>query len=316
MREPLEIPGMSAAIGERDEIVWARGFGLADRERSISAGPDSIYHLASVTKPYSAVVVLQLVDESKLDLNQPVSDFGVNIGEGVRVWHLLSHTSTKPPGTVFRYDGVAFGHLTRIVEQAGGRPFTVELTDRIIRRLGLKHTAPNPRRIDAAPPDDPGHRTFDLSRLDRSFMEARLVTGYGRSSLTGTLRPMPHLTYLFASAGLIASAPDVVRFSLGIDRGELIKESTRTRAFSQVSDSVPYGLGWFVQTHREMKVVWHFGQTSESSSLVVKIPEKQLTFVVLANSNGLSRGRGLGDSADVQRSPVAMLFLNWIANRR
>ena len=55
MREPLEIPGMSAAIAERGEIIWARGFGLADRERSVPAGPDSIYHLASVTKPYTAV---------------------------------------------------------------------------------------------------------------------------------------------------------------------------------------------------------------------------------------------------------------------
>ena len=320
MRDPLDIPGMSAAIAEGGKIVWARGFGLSDRERAIPAGPDSIYHLASVTKPYAAVVVLQLVDEGKLDLNQPVSNFGINIGEGVCVWHLLSHTSTKTPGTVFRYDGNAFGHLTRIVEQAAGRPFTAELTDRIIRRLGLKHTAPNPRRVDAAPPDDPGHRTFELSGVDRASIEAALVTGYGRSSVTGTLGPMSHSTYLFASAGLVASAPDVARFSLALDRGDLLKDSTRARAFSQVAapsgETFPYGLGWFVQTHREMKVVWHFGQAHESSSLLVKIPAKQLTFVALANSDGLSRRRRLGDHADLERSPVAMLFLNWAARRR
>ena len=320
MREPLQIPGMSAAIAERGEIVWARGFGLADRERSVPAASDSIYHLASVTKPYTATVVLQLVEEGKLHLDQQVSEFGIKITDGVRVWHLLSHTSTNTPGTVFRYDGVAFGHLTRIVEQATGRPFTAELTDRIIRRLGLKHTAPNPRRVDAAPPDDPGHRTFEVSGLDRAAIEAALVTGYGRSSVTATLAPMSHLTYLFASAGLVASAPDVARFSIALDRGELLKEATRARAFSQVAgrtgQTFPYGLGWFVQTHRDMKVIWHFGQAYESSSLLIKIPERQLTFVVLANSDGLSRRRRLGDHADLLQSPVGTLFLNWAANRR
>jgi hypothetical protein len=64
-----------------------------------------------------------------------------------------------------------------------------------------------------------------------------------------------------------------------------------------------------------MKIVWHFGQAYESSALVVKIPERQLTFVALANSDGLSRGRRLGDYPDVLRSPVATLFLNWAANR-
>jgi CubicO group peptidase (beta-lactamase class C family) len=320
MREPLDIPGMSAAIAERGEVVWARGFGLADRERSIPAGPDSIYHLASVTKPYTATVVLQLVEEGKLPLDQPVSAFGIELAEGVRVWHLLSHTSTKPPGTVFRYDGIPFGHLTGIVEQAAGRPFTTEVTDRIIRRLGLTHTAPNPRRVDAAPLDDPGHRTFELSGLDRATIEAALVTGYGRSLVTGTLAPMAHLTYLFASAGLVASAPDVARFSIALDRGELIKERTRARAFTQVTgpggQTFPYGLGWFVQTYRGMKVIWHFGQAYESSSLLVKIPERQLTLVVLANSDGLSRRRRLGDLADLRQSPVGTLFLNWAANRR
>jgi CubicO group peptidase (beta-lactamase class C family) len=321
MREPLDIPGMSAVIAERGAIVWARAFGLADRERAIPAKPDTVYHLASVTKPYAAVVVLQLVDEGKLDLNQPVSDFGITLGgnEPVRVWHLLSHTSTATPGTVFRYDGMRYGHLTAIVEKVTGRPFTVELTDRIIRRLGLTHTAPNPQRVDDAPSDDPGHRTFEMSGLDRTSIDAALATGYGRSGVTRSLGPMSHLTYLFASAGLVASAPDVARFSIALDRGELLKEPTRTRAYTPVTSSsgqpFPYGLGWFVQTHRGMKIVWHFGQAYESSSLVVKIPDRELTFVALANSDGLSRRRRLGDHADVLRSPAATLFLNWVANR-
>src|SRR5215472_5009669 len=154
MREQFGIPGLSAAIAERGKIIWARGFGMANRERSMPATPDTIYYLASVTKPYAATVVLQLVEEEKLDLNQPVSEFGISldtIGPGALVLHLLSHTSSGVPGTVFRYDGNPYGRLTVVVEKVTGRPFSVELTERIIRRLGLKRTGPNPRQVPGWP---------------------------------------------------------------------------------------------------------------------------------------------------------------------
>ena len=100
LRLRLRIPGMSAAIAEGDEIVWTRGFGLANRERGVAAGPDTLYHLASVTKPYGATIVLQLVDEQRLDLEAPVSQFGITMERTtpVKVWHLLSHTSQEPVG--------------------------------------------------------------------------------------------------------------------------------------------------------------------------------------------------------------------------
>ena len=318
MREPVDIPGMSAAIGERGEIVWTRGFGIAHRERNVAATADTIYHLASVTKPYAATVVLQLVDEGKLDLEQPVSAFGVNlegIGPGARVRHLLSHTAAGTPGTTFHYDGNLYGRLTRIVEEATGRPFSAVLTDRIIRRLGLKGTGPNPRRIPGGPP--PGvapDRSFEDSGLDYKTLEDPLAMGYQRSAVTGRVEPIPHPTYLFAAAGLVASAPDVARFSIALDRGILLRASTRdlawTRGRLSSGEEFPHGLGWFVQTIRDTKVVWHFGHGPESSSLLIKIPARELTFVLLANSEGLSRGLQL-DSGDLLRSPFAKLFLNW-----
>ena len=78
----------------------------------------------------------------------------------------------------------------------------------------------------------------------------------------------------------------------------------------------PVGLGWFVQETRGHRLVWHYGHGLESSSLIVKIPERRVTFVVLANSDGLSRWRRLGDDADVTASPAATLFLNWSSTPR
>jgi CubicO group peptidase (beta-lactamase class C family) len=344
LRVRLRIPGMSAAIADGDTVIWTQGFGYADVERSRRAGPDSIYHLASVTKPYAATVVLQLVEEGRLRLDAPVSDFGITIERSrpVRVWHLLSHTSKDPPGEAYRYDGNAFGRLGEVVERVTGRSFASELTDRIIHPLALRNTAPNPRDPDlrlsplwrwisgvaeATPADLARARaTFTDSHLDRQSIDSSLATGYARSwgrsiwpsGLFGPMQPMPHGTALFAGGGLVASAPDVARFSIALDAGRLLKQETLDKTYTPIVTSsghtLPYGLGWFIQQHEGTKLVWHYGHFFESSSLVIKIPARKLTFVALANSDGLSRWRRLGDG-DVLNSPAAVLFLNWMRDR-
>jgi CubicO group peptidase (beta-lactamase class C family) len=257
LRLQLRIPGMSAAVAEGERIVWAHGFGLANQERAVAAGPDTIYHLASLTKPYGSIVVLQLVDEQRLDLDAPVSGFGITMerSQPVKVWHLLSHTSGEPPGASYRYDGNAFGALTQVIEHTTGRPFVQELTARIIRPLGLTRTAPNPGDprgfwslvSSLAVSDDDverGRRIFALSGLERALIEAALAQGYARSGgrwiwptgLFGPMRPIPHGFTLSTTSGLVASAPDVVRFSMALDRDRL-----RQRCFStgtQVRKSV------------------------------------------------------------------------------
>lgn len=341
LRQRLGIPGMSAAIGERERVVWARGFGLANRERAMPAQPDTIYHLASLTKPYASTILLQLVQEQRLDLDAPISEFGITMERStpVGVRHLLSHTSAEPPGTRYRYDGNAFGRLTQVVERVTGGAFSRELTDRIIRPLALTHTAPNPEDprgfwslfASLAPTSEDitrGRAVFAASGLDRRPIEAALAQGYARAwgrwiwptGLAGPIRPMPHGFTLSATAGLVASAPDVARFSMALDQGFLLSHTTRKRAWTAAVDpdgrTLPYALGWFVQESRGHHLVWHYGHGLESSSLMVKIPERQVTFVILANSDGLSRWRRLGDNADVTASPAATLFLNWYSTRK
>jgi CubicO group peptidase (beta-lactamase class C family) len=344
LRQQLDIPGMSIAIAEGSHIVWTHGFGRADLARNVAVAPDQTsFHLASVTKPIAATLVLQLADEGRLDLDAPVAQFGIDLprSQPVRVWHVLSHTSDEPPGTVFRYDARVFATLTRVVERVTGRPFAAELADRIIRRLGLEHTGPNPRDFDwaacrssfallvlnlcgSADQAQRWHDAFSASGLDRARLDASLATGYARrwgrqlwpAGLFGSMHPEQHLTSLFASAGLIASASDLARFSIALDEGMLLEDSTRGRAFTAVrtpaGKALPYGLGWFVQEHSAGTLVWHFGQAFESSALIVKVPSRQTTFIALANSDGLSRRRRLGDRADVLASPAARLFLRWL----
>ena len=340
LRTRLAIPGMSAAIAEGDHIIWSRGFGTANRERATSAGPDTIYGLASLTKPYASTVMLQLVREGRLGLDDEVSRFAIAMDRStpVTVRHLMSHTSGEPPGTRYRYDGNAFGALTQIIERVTGRPFATEVGERIIRPLALTRTGPNPAdprgfwslvaSMDVTPADVQRARAdFAASGIDRTFIETGLAQGYapawGRwiwpSGLAGPMRPMPHGFALSTTAGLVASAPDVVRFSIALDQGLLLDAASKAlawkRALAAGGAPLPYALGWFVQDVGRRRVVWHYGQGLESSSLIVKVPVERVTFVILANSDGLSRRRRLGDSADVMASPAAMLFLNWLRLR-
>jgi CubicO group peptidase (beta-lactamase class C family) len=336
LRVRLRIPGMSAAIAGKDRILWAHGFGMANLERRVAAAPDTIYPLASLTKPYSSTIVLQLVEAGRLGLDDPVSRFGITMERStpVTVRHLLSHTSDEPPGTRYRYDGNAFGGLTQVVERATGEPFVKALTDRIIRPLALTQTAPNPgeprafRSLVASVTVAPGdvakaREVFSTSGLDREPIERMLAQGYARawgrwmwpSGLLGPMSPIAHGFTLSTTGGLVASAPDVARFSMALDQGLLLSNESRTRAWTppETADGarLPYALGWFVQIVRGRKIVWHYGHALESSSLIVKVPDDEATFVILANSDGLSRWRGLGDSGDVTVSPAATLFLNW-----
>jgi CubicO group peptidase (beta-lactamase class C family) len=292
--------------------------------------------LASLTKPYGSTIVLQLVEEQRLSLDDPVARFGIGIerSQPVKIWHLLSHTSGEPPGIRYRYDGNAFGALTEVVERTTGRPFARELADRIIRPLALMRTAPNPGEphafwsvvisVEVNPGDvERGRAAFAASGVDRVSIENALAQGYARafgrwlwpSGLIGPMTPTPHGFALSTTAGLVASAPDVARFSLALDAGRLLNDNSRARAWQPPlrpdGTPLPYALGWFVQQLHGRTVVWHYGHGLESSSLIVKIPADGVTFVILANTDGLSRWRGLGDSADLMASPAAALFLNW-----
>jgi CubicO group peptidase (beta-lactamase class C family) len=312
IRERLNIPGMAAVVARDGEIVWAAGFGLADVESGEPADTGSIFQLASLTKPYAATVVLQLVDEGLLDLAAPMAEFGIETDDDVRLWHALSHTTGSPPGTAYRYDARLFAELGSVVEAVTGRTLAAELADRVIRPLGLRSTAPNPHDVRGA---------LARSGLDAALIEERLVTGYARAwgrrvwptGLLGPIRPMAHPTAFHASAGLVASAPDVARFAMALDEGRLLSDPLRTRSVAPITtpagDTLPHGLGWFVQRHGDVTLVWYYGHWFGSSSLIVRVPEKRLTFVALANSDGLSRWRRLGDHADVLRSPAARAFL-------
>src|SRR5687767_6241188 len=192
------IPGMTAAISRGQQIVWAKGFGLADVATNRPAADTTVYHLASLTKPFAAVMLMQLVHEGKIALDDPVSQYGINLNSTgtVRVRHLLSHTSEQMPGSVYSYNGDRFSHLDSIFVRADGRTFASALYARIITPLSLRWIAPNP-----------GSQFFALSGIDAAAYRANFARGYA-SDVSRTLTAYP--THFSTAAGLTASAREVL----------------------------------------------------------------------------------------------------------
>ena len=302
LRQQMKIPGMSAAVVKDGQLVWARGLGYADVENHVPTTPETPYHLASVTKTFAAVIVMQLVQEGKLSLDDPVSRYGVNLPEGdkVLVRHLMSHTSEGTPGQHYQYNGDRYGLLSQVIQAATGRSFQEWLFERILQPLGMQNTAPSPAGCTGLPFAPTCERVFKAMALPYQLDEnLNFVTGYYYPSF-GTF------------SGLISTVIDLAKLDAALDANTLVSAETKalmwTPTVSNSGQELPYGLGWFTQDYHGTRLIWHYGDMPPSvSSLFLKIPDKRLTFIVLANTDMLSRPVPWNE-ADVLDSLLALTF--------
>ena len=303
LRVSHDIPSLSAAIVSEGEIRWSRGFGLADPPAGTAATASTSYHLASLTKPYAAVLMMQLVEQDLVELDDPVAQYGIDVESAgtVRLRHLLNHTSAGVPGDSYRYAGGRFGRIDAVFEAVSGKTFGELLVERILRPLGLEQTAPNTE-----------HSAFDLTGFSREEFLANTARPYGVGD--AGVEPARYQTRFSPAAGMVGSVEDMARFSIAIDERQLLtEEATRTMftpAVSNAGATLPYAIGWFVTAHQGVEFQWHYGWWDATSTLIVRVPEKGLTFVVMANTDAMSsRHRRLG-AGDLLDSPFARLFLD------
>jgi CubicO group peptidase (beta-lactamase class C family) len=204
------------------------------------------------------------------------------------------------PGEGYKYNGDRYGMLDAVIAQAAGKRLGPALQERIIVPLGLNRTAPNPK--------SPG---FVVSGKDRSAYEAEMAVGYAWRA--GTYVPTAYPDYFGSAAGLTASALDMAAFSMAMDRDALLRPETKALAYAPAIGArgrrLPYGLGWFSTTYRRTRVIWHYGLWVGNSSLIIKVPDRGLTFVALSNTDGLSAPYQLG-SGKLESSPWARAFMD------
>jgi CubicO group peptidase (beta-lactamase class C family) len=119
-------------------------------------------------------------------------------------------------------------------------------------------------------------------------------------------------TSFSTSAGLISSVLDMAKYDIAIDQNRFLTKETQQLAFtptvSTKGDALPYGLGWFTQNYKGTRLIWHYGYWTCNSSLIIKVPDRNITFIAMANTDNLSRPTDLG-AGDVTSSPVGLAFL-------
>jgi len=303
LRLEMNIPAISAAIVKNRQIVWAKGFGYADLKNKRQATPHTSFQLASITKSFAATIIMQLVEEGVLDLETPVSEFGIELESEdiVRVKHLFNHTSKGNPGTIFDYDGGRYSLLDQVIAEASGRSFGELLYERIVKPLNLTDTAPNLWDTES----------FKFWGIDQAEFEQNMAKAYWEDGKTH----VPYEIYFGTAAGLFSSAIDVAKFSIAIDNQTFLSEENQAVLFSPSiyisNNTTAYGFGWFIQEYNGVTILWHGGCWTGASCFLVKIPEEELAFIILANTRMLQVAYPqIRNDGDVTRSAVVLEFLN------
>src|SRR6185436_16162171 len=291
LRTRLRIPGMSAVIVKDQRVLWAKGFGFADLENRIPATPDTLYHIASLTKTFAATLLMQLVEKGQLDLDEPLSHYSSDFKDGsVKIKHLLSHTSDGPPGERYRYDGNRYNYLTAVIEKKTGKPFRQVMVETFLDPLAMASSVPGHDVVDEADKwgtllgkDNLSRYGKNLSRLSQPY------TLYGSETV--------HVSYppkgLGTSAGLLSTVLDMAKYDAAIDRHQFLKTETQEKAWtafvSNGGQRLPHGLGWFVTDDHGVRLIWHYGNWGTGfSAIYLKVPERHLSLVMIANSEALS----------------------------
>jgi CubicO group peptidase (beta-lactamase class C family) len=313
LRQQAGIPGLSAAVVQDGQIVWERGFGFQDLEARIRATPDTPYYAGGLSQSLAAVLLLQCVEHKRLSLDEPVRRFGLSLPEeAVTLRHLLSHSSAGTPGAAYRFAPERFAQLGTVMEWCAPQPYRKSVAHRLLERLAMRDSAPGTDlQNHAVVPEG----LFEPSALERySNVIARLAIPYkveGRGRATRSVMPAPE--GISAASGLITTVRDLAQFEIALDSTLLMLEETRAAAWSPAIGSdgmpMPTGLGWYVQSYRGEPVVWQYGYLPDAySSMIVRLPARRLTLILLANSDGLAASFDLA-SGDVTRSLFATLFL-------
>jgi CubicO group peptidase (beta-lactamase class C family) len=307
LRQQAGIPGISGVIVQDGRIAWESGLGLADVERHLPARPDTPYPIADLTQTFASVLLMQCAERGSLTLDDPLRQWAV-ASDGT-IYSTLAH-ATSPNGSGFRYDPERFSLLTQPVDACGGASARRRVATEVFERLGMADSVPG---TDLANANAAATSSFTASQLDRyERVLARMAVPYRVDRRGRAARSDQPARSVDASSGIVSTVRDLARYDAALDHRVLLREDALQTMWSNESPagaSRPTGLGWFVQHYNGQRLIWHFGYAPDAySSLILKVPGKRLTLILLANSDRLSAGFDLA-RGDVTSSLFAATFL-------
>jgi CubicO group peptidase (beta-lactamase class C family) len=295
------IPGLSLAVVHDGRVVKARGYGFASLEHEAPATPSTVYELASTTKPFVATAILLLAQDGKLRLDDRLSQYVDSVPaqwSGVTIRHLLTHTSgikdyladlrhdfshdTSPaeiarvvlgappnfaPGAKWSYSNSGYVLLGMVVQRVSGESYDAFLARRVFVPLGMTATRRDtPDEIVAGRAS--GYLWYGPAGMHNGDFLKYLMTNHG-------------------DRGLLSTALDLARWDVALSGDKLLTSSTREAMWRRVSladgSTSGYGLGWFVDSVRGHRHVYHPGGAPGTAAVLARYPDDRLTVIVLTN---------------------------------
>ncbi len=303
LREQAAIPGMSFAVIENG-AVWGRGLGKQDLESNTSATPDTPYHIAGLSQTFGAAMLLRTcLEGDSLELSDRVVRWVPQYpDQAATVAQLLTHTVTGR----FAYDLDRFAGLTDVIVECTDVPYGQTLTNSVFEPFGMANSVPG-----SSFATNPAFGESTLTRF--AAVVRRMAPAYRVERGRATRVDVPP-AQLSAASGIISTVMDLARFSRALETGSILTASDVEASWTQARAQgapVPTGFGWFVQNYNGEPLIWQFGEIKDGhSALFMKLPARGLTFIALANSDGLTAPYNL-QNGDATASPFAALFLKF-----
>lgn len=318
------LPGLSAAVVKDGELVYVRGFGLRDTEYGLEATPDTLYGIGSVTKSFTALSIMQLVEKGKLDVEDPVSKYApLHLEpkqEPIRVWHLLSHSSGIPAlayaEAFIRYATGAGDKWVPVGSRQDVFTFMNEADEWAWSRPGERWFYLNEGYLIL------GHIIESLSgmsyeeyvkknilnplKMKKSFFKKEEVEAEGDVATPhiitrdGEQKRSKYPYGISSDGGLVSNVLDLSRYiTMYLNRGthdqgslvsaKLIEEMEKPRVKQplQIFGGESYGYGLGVNPNfLGHRLVSHGGSVLVATAYIGYIPEKELGIALLANGSG------------------------------
>jgi CubicO group peptidase (beta-lactamase class C family) len=311
LRTQTGIPGLSAALIGTSDVVWEYAFGRQDVERSIPTTTITLFQLDGLTQVFTASILLRCVEEGTLSLEDRIGRYQPDSPDAdATIQQILTHTSGTSGNLVFAYRPERLAPLRLVARACAGDSHRETLAN-LLERLAMIDSVPGLDAIHLVPPAEGIPSPAAVERYTRTL--ERLAVPYAVDKQRRATPSQYVNTTLTPSSGLISTVRDFAQFDLALKRGLLLRADTLAAAWSPPLGAdgrpLPHGIGLFVQSYKGEPVGWQFGVSDNaSSSLVITLPSRGLTLVLLANSHGLVRPFALADG-DVMASPFGRLFL-------
>lgn len=285
------VAGLSIAVFSRGERVLAKGYGAADLEAAVPATAETSYPIASVSKHFTAALVLRLVDQGRLSLDDPLARFFPDARPQIGVLtlrNLLDHTSgltrggvapraaarsvlrrggtARAPGEVWDYSNYNFSLLGLAIEEATGRDYASLVRDELTAPLGLTGTG--------------------------YCEDGTGVPGRARDYLSGGRRLSPTDYWaggrFFAGGGLCSTVLDLVAFERALEDGRVVSPASlrAMRASTPLPGGIAagYGLGTRIGETAGRAKIGHTGGGQGNKAVLARYPADDLTIAVLFNT--------------------------------